>query len=411
MITNQSRQFAKRLVIGVVALTVTVFIAPMSASAGVNPGVEFSWNAYRGQTVAVRLSDLTPNGTYSLATDAGTFSDSGTNITSIIAGSGGTASVELSGTEHASPELGALTIDGNALAHHSENFRAPNVSVSACSSASVPVETFGFADGSYTISSPALTFSESRYTATHGALSDLIARASDSLPPTYEIVTKLVGSTSQVTHTQTRQNAFLGAITSGPTPWAVTYRARCFNPHETVQAVAHGAFISGSSAVADSKGLVTLRVTSLPGPQIRRTGTVTFKGASSGQRVTADGVSPVAPTTLSAGHALATRPVGLASTKPGFQFVQRDCNLSIYAYNRDGSSYPVWTALQRRTRPATCTAALRPGGNLVLLSARGAVLWSTHTAATGSGARLIMHSNGVAVLYAKSGRALWSTGS
>ncbi|MCW2783748.1 MAG: hypothetical protein JWP74_265, partial [Marmoricola sp.] len=51
---------------------------------------------------------------------------------------------------------------------------------------------------------------------------------------------------------------------------------------------------------------------------------------------------------------------------------------------------------------------LRTDGNLVLESSRGAVLWSSHTAGTGTHNRLVLGARGGLVMYTSSNREVWS---
>lgn len=52
---------------------------------------------------------------------------------------------------------------------------------------------------------------------------------------------------------------------------------------------------------------------------------------------------------------------------------------------------------------------LKRNGNLVLITQRGRVLWSTRTQGTGSNNRLVVRNNGNLVLYTGSGKRLWAS--
>jgi len=68
----------------------------------------------------------------------------------------------------------------------------------------------------------------------------------------------------------------------------------------------------------------------------------------------------------------------------------------------------IWTQAGRATPQAY--AVLRSNGNFVLYSQPGVVMWSTHTAGTGSDNRLVMKNDGDLVMYTAGGREVWSSG-
>ena len=52
---------------------------------------------------------------------------------------------------------------------------------------------------------------------------------------------------------------------------------------------------------------------------------------------------------------------------------------------------------------------LRRNGNLVLMTSRGYLLWSSHTGGTGTHNRVVMRDNGNVVMYTGAGKRVWST--
>jgi len=380
----------------------------------------------RGDSTQIWGSGFSPGTSYTVAADYGTLNNAGASLP-VTASASGHFTATFTMTFDVPADVSTVTIavtdqQQTTVLTESIAVAEPYLVGGACPGRPIGqiatedidgnyltgVGGLGFPDGSYTLTSDSVTFTHPTVQASQGAVY-VGGQAVPNLAATFSVSAAL--QTSPFTSwTWTWQRGKGHAFVNGEqTPWTPRIKGNCFAPGETVRLRSHDAQTTvPRSVTADSSGRFTAIATLHPSTQPATSEPLSTAGVASGQTAHTT-PQRIDGTTLFAGQALVSRQ-RLLSSRYGYMFRQGyECQPSIWAFSPGGTMGEIWQVPTRSRVNAGCRLVMRSGGNLVLITSSGRLLWSTHTAGTGRGNYLRMRSDGIAAVYTASGKVIWTS--
>jgi hypothetical protein len=378
--------------------------------------------ALRGIGSHVLGSGFVPGQGYTLSADRGVFPGSGTSSVDVTAENDpsqpagtfqvfyklpGDTPVDVTSVQITATAAGSTT----PAATVTIEVAPPALDGEACPGAAASGSGAGFPDGDYTLSSPSVTFSPSTVNVSDSSLR-LAGTAIAALHRQFPVTATL----DDAAHTAyTFQWTMIDSWET--TDWYAGFSRKtitfnCFAPHESVSVHRLDARTKGpATARADSAGVVTVPLALLPASQPSRTLGLRLTGRTSQQTVTG-GTESIAGSSLLAGHTLSMHQAinyHVVSSDARFEFGENHCQAFVEYGFSDGGEALHWSTPRIENAPADCVVKLLSSGDLVLRTTSGKVLWHTGTSGSGSHNRLIMQTDGDAVIYNAAGHSVWSS--
>lgn len=388
-----------------------------SAAAGTPSLTSPSSAVHRGIPLNLLGSDLQPSTSYTLSADYGEFG-SGTKTEAESTDSAGVFRTQYYLPSDVTASSITLTLtdagSGDPVASLILPVAAPagGLDHPVCPGSELTLDSWGYLDGSYQLSSTAGSFNVTSVTATDGYLPFPQLWIS-TIPAQGFTVTVTRSDSGEVVFTDFERQDAPRFFTWSRTPWNRTMVADCFRPGETVQVQPAAGITAPATVTADAHNEVRVPFTVHPTSQPYRPAAYgLLSGSISGQSGSVtDSDSTVPGTTLLAGQSLTNQaPVNdmLASPATGYTFQLNNGNAAVLAWAADGSSHSIWRMDNRNLPESGSNLKLLSDGNLVMYRPNGQLRWQTGTAGTGSANRLVMRQNGNLVLSTSTGALVWS---